>query len=303
MQTTEQETRSTGEIEPEVMAPQTHLVRSPAVPTTLEDLAALDEGMEIIEAREKILETIRKASIRATNPQDWVLFKAVDPGGAERITGFLQDQGCKRVLPLWGIDIINLSGFEKTTDTVTGDFAYSIKGDGFCGFTKRSINDVEGLRYSTDRFLDNVTGIMKEMRVKQAARANLDGNITRKLTGLGSVAVEEIQEVWKGTWKTIDLCAKGQGYGTAKQRQGVDGKDAPKVPAPMCEAEKCGKTMRYFGASPDGKKPAAWLCPDYKWDSTAKTGNGHSRVMAAEYEKNLAASQKQNGQQEQGSGG
>lgn len=279
-----------GTINPEVMPPETHLVRSPAVPTTVDELAASEEGQAIIEARVQILETLRKASIRATSPQDWLLFKAIDLGGndPDRITGFLQDQGCQRVRPLWGIDITPTSDFEKTTDTETGDFAYKIKGDGFCALTKSVIKDITGLRYSTDHFLKDTTGIVKEMRVQQAARANLDGNITRKLTGLGGVAIEEIQEVWKGTWKTLDLCPKGKGYGSGKDRAGASANGAPTGKAPLCEM--CGKPMKFWAAK--GDMVAAYRCSEFKWDSATRTGNGHSRISASEYEKRQAAAAK-----------
>jgi len=301
MPTTEQETRSTGEIEPEVLPPESHLVRSPAIPTTIEELAALDEGPDIVEAKTLILKSFRLASIKATNPQDWLLFKAVDPsGGSERITGFLSDQGCQRIRPLWGIDITPTSEFEKIT-AEDGEFAYLIRGDGFCSTTNRKVTDVEGLRYSTDRFLDGLTAIMKEMRVRQAARANLDGTITRKLTGMGNIAAEELEEAWAGTWKKLDLCARGKGYGTGKERAGDADSKAPSGKGPLCEHEKCGKPMKFWAAK--GDMVAAYKCPEFKWDSTTRTSNGHSRITLAEYQKQQAAAAKADGEKEAGAEG
>jgi hypothetical protein len=48
-------------------------LRRPDTPVTLSELAALKgEALEVIEARVQILETLRKAAIRATSPEDWL---------------------------------------------------------------------------------------------------------------------------------------------------------------------------------------------------------------------------------------
>jgi hypothetical protein len=88
-------------------------LRRPDTPVTLSELAALKgEALEVIEARVQIIATLRRASIRATSPEDWVLFKAPDDQGGQ-IVGYLQDAGCDRIRDLWGVEIFNVSQPEK----------------------------------------------------------------------------------------------------------------------------------------------------------------------------------------------
>src|SRR5262245_24520021 len=64
-------------------------LRSPSVPVTLNELAALrtEGALAVLEARTNVLEAARRKSIRLTHPEDWVLFKSPD----DRITAYLQD--------------------------------------------------------------------------------------------------------------------------------------------------------------------------------------------------------------------
>ena len=59
-----------------------------------------------------MIETLRKSSIRATHPEDWVLFKAAEEQGGQ-VVGYLEDAGCDRVRDLWGIEIFDISRPEK----------------------------------------------------------------------------------------------------------------------------------------------------------------------------------------------
>ncbi len=72
-----------------------------------------------------------------TYPHDWVLFKAED-----RITGYCQDAGCQRFSDIWGIEIYNLSDWDRTEDPETKDFSWTIAGD---GLSKRTGQTVVGI--------------------------------------------------------------------------------------------------------------------------------------------------------------
>jgi hypothetical protein len=84
------------------------------------------EALEVIEARIQVLDTLRKAAIRATSPEDWLLFKAKDGS----ITGYLQDCGCDRVRDLYGIEVYDISVPTKIPGTEPGQFHYLISGSG-----------------------------------------------------------------------------------------------------------------------------------------------------------------------------
>lgn len=206
-------------IEPEVVEESRDLAR-PATSTSIADLSALEvgRGVEIINQRLEILETLRGASIKLTMPNDWTLFKAPDG----RVTGYLGDQGCDRIKKLWGIQISNLSQMDRIEDEKHPDeFAYRISGDGSCGLTGEAVFEMEGIRYSTERYAtEKPEGIQRVVAVQKAARANLDGSITRELAGMKSVPIEELDKAW-GAGKALAMCNKGRGYGTADERAGA----------------------------------------------------------------------------------
>jgi hypothetical protein len=143
-------------------------LRKPATPVTLSELAALKgEAVEIIEARVLVLETLRKASIRATSPEDWLLFKSPDEQGGQ-IVGYLQDCGCDRVRDLYGIEIFEVSKPEKVVGNEPGVFHYLITGSGRCKLTRQVVEAMEGGRSSTDDVCRGKSGAELELLVRKA---------------------------------------------------------------------------------------------------------------------------------------
>lgn len=226
----------------------------------LAELAARKgEGLAIIEARAKILETLRKAAIRATSPEDWLLFK--DRVGA--VIGYLQDCGCDRVRDLYGIEIRDVGRPEKVSGEDGESFTYLIQGGGYCGITHQTVESIEGGRSSTDDFLLGKSGVELELACRKAARANLDGNITRELAGLKSVPLQELHEAWKDTHKDSANCRLGRGFGSGGARQGADlhtGAGVTQSEAPKCP--KCDGAMKFLQGKP-GKYDAFWSCERY----------------------------------------
>jgi len=221
--------------EPTVIPREETSLAKPHVPTDVNELAALEvgRGVQIVEQRTQILETLRVASIKLTMPNDWTLFKS--PEGV--VTGFLGDQGCDRVKKLWGIQVNNLGRMEEIRTEDSDEFAFRITGDGVCGMTGEAVFEMEGVRYSTEPYAQQKpAGLQRVVAVQKAARANLDGGITRELTGLKSVPLAELENAWKGTGRTWNECNKGRGFGSGNERQtgsgstsahGIDAQDIP----------------------------------------------------------------------------
>jgi len=252
-------------IDPEVMEQTAIEKSSPRIPVSIDELSNMpdERGVKVIEARRNIIDNLRRASIMLTSPSDWLLFRNRE--GA--VTAYCQDTGCKRFWQLWGIEINPKGTFEKITDEKTGDFAYRCVADGGCKVTGLYVYDIEGIRYSTEDFCKYVEpDIKKEMFVRLAATANRDGNIIRTLTGMKSVALELLDEVWKGTGKTSNLCSKGKGYGTQSERRGAIAHEGDKTDdqGPICP--KCSSKMTYYAAKDkDGKHYGAfWGCSQWK---------------------------------------
>ncbi len=243
----------------------TAVARAPLA-VTVTELAALDgkAGVARIEQLGEIINSLRVISLKLTMPSDWVLFKS--PDGA--VTGFLGDSGCDRIKKLWGIQVENLGTMERIeVDSNPGEFAFRITGDGNSRVTGESVFEMEGIRYSTEPYAQQKSeGIQRIVAVQKAARANLDGGITRELAGLKSIPVEELTAAWAGTWKKWEMCAKGKGFGSGAERQGAQVQQTSEIPhefQPKCDT--CHKPMKFIpaGTSQGGKPyPAFWACAD-----------------------------------------
>lgn len=278
-------------VEPEIVRNEIEL-RKPSIPVSVDELAALDEdhGVAIVQQRHKIVDALRRASISLTNPQDWLLFRADD-----RITAYLQDSGAQRIMPLWGIEITPKDDFHETRigDDPDGDYAITCYGDAYCNVTNITLRDIEGTRYSDEDFCKSLPPIRKKIRVQQASVANRNGNAVRKLSGLSNVAIELIEDVWKGTGKTIALCPKGKGYGSGAERQGANVQQAADVPAglqPKCP--ECGEVMKFVPAGKSARGPydAFWACKNRDHKKSFK----HDEVVK-EAQKHLAYQQQKGG--------
>jgi len=242
-------------------APRTALaIRDPQPPTTLAELAALKgEALEIITARVKVLRALRNAAIESTSPEDWLLFRDRE----SRTVGYLQDCGCDRVRDLYGIEIFNVS-VPQRIEMSDGNFMYIMSGDGRCRLTCQTVEMIEGGRPSTDDFCKDKRGHELELAVRKSTRANLDGNITRELSGLNSVPLQELQVVW-GPNKPISRCRLGRGFGTGSERLGADMETAAGVltsQAPKCPT--CESAMTFKEPRAGGKQFASfWSCTKY----------------------------------------
>jgi hypothetical protein len=265
-------------VEPEIVEESRELAR-PSVPTNVNELAALDEGrgVRIIEQRAQILETLRVAALKLIMPSDVTLFKS--PDGI--VTGFIGDSGCDRIKKLFGIRIEHLSAMERIEEPETGLFAYRITGDGVCGITGEAVFDMEGIRYSNEPYAQQKTeGLQRIVAVQKAARANLDGGITRELAGLKSIPSQEFERAWDGSWKKLEMCAKGRGYGSGAERSGAQVQQSSEIDVkyqPKCEV--CHEPMKFVpaGKAQSGKPYSAfWGCAK---DRTHKPTIPHEQAL------------------------
>jgi hypothetical protein len=247
-------------LDPETPMPTDPIeLRRPDIPISLSELAShKGDAIEIIEARVQVLETLRRAAIRATSPEDWLLFKSPEEHGGQ-IVGYLQDCGADRVRDLYGIEIYNVSKPELVETNDPAIFHYLITGSGRCKLTRQILEDVEGGRSSTDDFCKGKTGLELKLAVRKAARANLDGGITRELAGLKSVPTAELEAAWAGTSKKVEQCRHGRGFGTRDERVGGASDKTPDVEPPVCP--HCESKGVYRPAK--GDRAAFFGCPKY----------------------------------------
>lgn len=250
-------------LDPEVVEPETTALsrlRHPAVPVTVNDLAALKgEALEVLDARITILETARKRAIRMTAPEDWVLYLSKDG----RITGYLQDAGCDRIRDITGIEVFGVGEPQRVVAADGQSFMYLIRGSGRSRLTMQVVEEMEGGRESTEDFCKGKTGARLELDVRKAARANLDGNITRELAGLKSVPLEDLKAAWEGTGKNWEHCHKGRGFGSQDERVGATRQGEPDVEPPTCRFCQPANTVKLkYRQGKDGRAPF-YGCPNY----------------------------------------
>lgn len=238
------------------------VLRDPRVPVTIDQLAALrGQALEVLDARVLVLETARRKAIRMTYPPDWVLFKA--PDGA--VTGYLQDVGADRVRDVLGIEVFNVSAYERVTSADGASFVYLVTGDGRSRLTLQTVERMEGGRGSDDEHCKGKTGAALELAVRKAARANLDGGIVRELAGLRAVPIEEIGAAWEGTARRVEQCHKGRGFGSGDERHGATRAGVPDVEpptCPVCPPVNGAPVKLAYRAGKDGRG-AFYGCPNY----------------------------------------
>lgn len=264
-----EETNTNTPINPEVID-ERELIR-PGVPVSAEDLALLEEGRgeKIILARAQILATARGASIRATFPNDWTLFRT----DQNQIYGFLGDQGCERCNDIWGIRLSNFGPrpinpfWEKREGKTEEEYSIRLVADAYCELTRQTYLQMEGFGYSDDQDAQQVSAAQKrEDRVANHSRRNLAGRVMRRAGGLEAVPIEEIQKQWEGTTKSVERCNLGRGFGSKDERlggagaQGIDQADIP-----MCDL--CQIKLVYRPGK--GDRGAFWGCP--QWDKHKET--------------------------------
>jgi hypothetical protein len=288
------------EVSEEVSTPGSSMVTTQQgrTPVTVSELAEkLGVGLEIMKARITILQTARKAALRMTVPEDFLLFK--DKEG--RIVCYLQDCGCDRVRDIYGISIYGVSKPEKIIQT-DQSFTYILSGNGKCALTGQVVENIEGGRSSTDDYIVKqkppLTGAALELAVRKSARANLDGSITRELAGLQSVPLEEIMECYKGdALKTRARFREGRGFGSQSERSQQGEKAPDSIEAPVCPNCKVDMIFR----SGEGKSGpyAFWGCKNFK-ERGCKESIDHKEWIAVLEKKKSGKPANGNGHTEEG---
>ena len=270
----------TDPIDPEVVEEPKALAR-PRTPSTVNDLAQREDGIVVVERAVQILTSLRRASIAMTHPHDWTLYRAEDKlSGTERIAAYLESQACWNIRGLWGVDTVD-PGKPYKIEHDNGSFAWAIEGSGYCKRTDVVIDPVIGICYSDEDFLvkRNLGPLKLEEQMKITARQRLEGILVRESGGLKRVPVEELDDVWKGTWKSTKMCPKGKGFGSSAERHGAQVQQSEIETAYQPKCEVCNVTMKFIpaGKTQQGKGYSAfWACPSKEHKSTLR----HEQAIA-----------------------
>lgn len=251
-----------------------------ALPFTMADLAAREDGAVILDRGIQNYTTLRRASIALTEPQDWTLYK-IEEG---RIRGYLENVGVERVWAMWGPEQYDLEDPIRRDDTETGQFSISITGSCLFKRTGHSVEKITATRYSYEEFIVNrrLPRLQLEPEVTRAARASLNGKHGRVLMGLNAVPTQELDDVWEKAgmkWKNTKLCNLGRGFGSKAERAGASVQQSEVDPKYQPKCDTCHLVMKFIpaGTTQQGKPYTAfWSCNSKEHKFTLK----HEQVLA-----------------------
>ena len=261
-------------VEAELITEETSISR-PLTPIAASELAGREDGLVIVERKAQILTSLRRASIASTTPHDGTLYKA-----EARITGYLESLACWNLRPLWGVDTVN-PGEPYKIEHEDGTFAWAIEAEGYCNVTNTAISRAMGICYSNEDFLVSrkLPPIKLEPEMQRTARQRLEGILVREAGGLKRVPVQELDDVWRGTWKNTSMSPKGRGFGSGAERQGAQVKQSDIETQYQPKCDNCHAVMKYIpaGTSQQGKPyDAFWACQSKEHKFTLK----HSQALA-----------------------
>lgn len=162
-----------------------------------------DKALARIDTLINVLDKLRRASIKATQPSDWICHVSRDSEGtilAQRC--YLQDIGAERAGKVWGIQV-GAPAIERE-DFPDGTFAYHMIAEATCRTTGERLDYVEGSRWSGDKFFQK--GLQDGERpdpvdIRKASWANTHGRAVRQLGGLGGVPLDLLAECGLDTKK------------------------------------------------------------------------------------------------------
>src|SRR3990167_9382850 len=166
-----------------------------------------EAAIKRIETAIQMLERIRKASIAATYPSDWIIHTSTDSDGAViRQVGYLQDVGAERAGKPWGIGI-SAPAIERE-DFPDGTYSYHMIAEAWSRVTGERFEYVEGSRWSGAGFFqrksaDGPNEKVDPTAVRKSAWANLHGRAVRSLAGLNAVPLDQLTAAGIDTAKVV----------------------------------------------------------------------------------------------------
>jgi hypothetical protein len=182
---------------PTIAEPELPVRQAPVGTSLLERMLIEGEGdaIEKIEKLTKALDTLRRHSIRATYPADWVIHVSKDTdGNILRQVGYLQDCGAERAGKVWGVQI--QSPVIEREDFADGTYCYHLLATAASKVTGEVVENVEGSRWSGDKFFLRSIGPDEKVDptdVRKSAWANLHGRAVRQLCGLNAVPLDMLE--------------------------------------------------------------------------------------------------------------
>ena len=199
--------------------------------SAMDRLATMEDAIEIIQRKEKIIQAVRQAALKLTSPRDWVQMLGKNMP-VEEATCLLTSSGARKIGPqLYGIALVEpgpvdsqgvLAPIEQRGED--DEVSFTLFATAIVGLTGETIPRLTASRSSSEKFigrggLDTTSALVARGDLTEAVKTLLYTKAVRVGAGMGSVPVKELAAAWKGTDKKIDYIPKGSGFGSSSQRQ------------------------------------------------------------------------------------
>lgn len=199
---------------------------------TINTVQHAQAALEVFQLRAQLLESCRKAAIRATSPEDWVLMK--DRRGVT--TAMLCGAGADKVAMYYGIRIGNFRPekggvFQPHRERDGDEYRYVGWCDAYSTFTGQGLQSIECGRSSSEQFigrsgLEGTTALVAGGDMRASVYRLMNTKPVRLLCAMARVPMRELDEAWPGTGKTSADCRKGSGFGSSGTRGASASTDA-----------------------------------------------------------------------------
>lgn len=191
----------------------------------IDALVRHEDSAALFERRVRLIEQCRIAAIRATAPEDWVLFRGKDGSTNAMLTA----PGAAVVAHYYGIEIYNLrpmrDGVFSPVRTEDGDeVSYAAWCDARCNVTGQSVESIEARRSSSEDFvgrggLSGTSALVADADLRAATAQLLKTKAVRILAAMSRVPLRVLEEAWRPVeGKSTSDCRLGSGFGSAKDR-------------------------------------------------------------------------------------
>lgn len=191
-------------------------------------LAEMEHGLKVMERRAQILDDIRRAALRITDPRDWVQAKGKNDEATEAVC-LLTNSGARKIAPYYGITVHNVRPASQGVPEPVqekgeeGEVTFTLWADIFVGLTREEAIGVRASRSTSEQFigrggLDTTSALVAKGDIVNAVYTLLFSKAVRIGAGMKNVPVRELAEAWKGTDKKVDSIPRGSGFGTSSQR-------------------------------------------------------------------------------------
>jgi len=197
----------------ELLAIQRPNLRDPMI----DQITALSNAAELIEARGRYLEQLRGAALKNVSPSDWTIFK--DRDGNE--VGMVSGGGSEKIAQFYGIRIFNVRPVDdigcfspKEIVAPSGKKGLRAWFDATNQIDHRILETEEVTVWEGENFTGRA-GNEGDLRV--SLRTRMTNRAARKFAAAARVPRVELEKIL-GDPKLFNQCRKGSGFGTSSDR-------------------------------------------------------------------------------------